>query len=126
VIQGAFQLDTMMLNDKTSTLCLIEKEIAVLRITLTPEQKSQLQHEGSLEICDPIGNRIATLQWEDTLEFVEDVKRQIAASRDKPKVPGNKVLDHLAALENEWTRTGGFDSRYAVEFVDGLRAEDHE
>ncbi len=96
------------------------------QITLTSEQKEKLRQDGSLEILDSEGKHIATVNWEDTSDFVEDIKRQIANSSDQPKVPGRKVLEHLAALENEWARTGGFDKPYAVQFVAGLRQEESQ
>src|SRR4051794_3602975 len=93
----------------------------MVRITLTSEQKERLRQDGSIDIVDSDGKLITTVNWEDTNDFVEDMKRRIAASRDKPKVTGRQVLEHLAALEKEWQRTGGFDKEYALRFVDDLR-----
>lgn len=93
-------------------------------ITLTPDQKDRLREDGSLEILDAEGNRVATLSWEDTTDFVQDLKRKIAESRGKPKVPGKRVLEHLASLEKEWERTGGFTKEFAVQFVTRLREEE--
>lgn len=96
----------------------------MVKITLTSEQRDMLRRDGALALFDVDGNLIAKVNWEDTSDFVEETKRRIAESRDKPKVSGQKVLEHLAALQMEWERTGGFDKEYAVRFVSGLRERD--
>lgn len=96
----------------------------MISIILTPEQKDQMRNDGSLEIRDADGGRIAVLHWEDTPEFLHELKKKIEGSRGQPKVSGKQVLAHLAALEREWNRTGGFTPGEAVRMVEQMRREE--
>lgn len=56
-------------------------------------------------------------------DIIAEAKRRLAAKQG-PGVPGKAVQAHLAALQAEWDRVGGFDQEYARAFLAKLRAED--
>ncbi len=54
---------------------------------------------------------------------------EIAEARKRLRSPGpfyfgEQVQDHLRALEQEWERTGGFDTEYLKAFLARLAEED--
>lgn len=98
----------------------------MVTITLSQEQKERLRREGSLEIRDESGRVIAVIDWEDTPDFADELKRRLDESRGNPKVEGKAVLRHLAVLEQEWKRRGPFEAQTAVDIVRQLRAEESE
>lgn len=95
----------------------------MVRITLTDEQIRRIQqaHEA-VQLCDPKGNVLCTVQYEFTPEFIAELKRR--AGSPGPWFTGEQVQTRLQALQKEWDRTGGFDEAYMHEFLGRLEQSD--
>jgi hypothetical protein len=89
---------------------------------LTPEQAQVVaQAQQSVQVCDSNGNVLGHIEPIGfTQEEIAEAKRRLAS--DQPRYTSQQVLAHLRALEEEWERTGGFDSAYLHAFLDRLRA----
>jgi len=94
----------------------------VLEIVLTEEQARVVEEaDEAISIRDPKGAVIGVI---DPLDAAALRKWQQVRNHIRPGIPGNVAEDHFHALEEEWTRTGGFDSNYAREFLARLRERD--
>ena len=76
----------------------------------------------SVVIRNPNGAVIGAIDPKEA-EWIAEAQRRIAAKQGSG-VPGKMVQAHLAALQAEWDRTGGFDRDYMKAFLAKLRAED--
>src|SRR5437868_5786550 len=92
-------------------LILTEDQARVLRQTLEP-----------LQLCDPQGNVLRTLEPTETEEIIAELKRRAASPG--PRYTGAQVQDRLQTLEKEWNRTGGFDKAYLLGFLERLNQAD--
>ncbi|MBA4063233.1 MAG: hypothetical protein C0501_05880 [Isosphaera sp.] len=91
-------------------------------IVLTDEQARVVAGAtAAVWVRDPSGGLVGTIDPRDA-EWIEVAKRRLAAPRG-PGIPGRTVQAHLAALQAEWDRLGGFDREYALAFLAKLRAE---
>jgi hypothetical protein len=93
------------------------------QITLTEEQARIVAGATEpVEVCDPVGNPLATIQPTITAADIAEAKRRLASKG--PRYSSQQVQAHLQALEQEWERTGGFDRPYMLAFLERLRAQD--
>lgn len=85
------------------------------QITLSEEQANLLAKSiEPLELLDPQGNVVGQVIPKQLAEIIER-SRQVANS-NQPRYSTDEVLAELAALDEEWARTGGFDHQYMQEF----------
>ena len=96
----------------------------MVQITLTEEQARVVQQSQvePLQLCDPHGKVLRTIEPEYTKEYIAELKRRAAAPG--PRFTGAQVQARLQALQQEWDRTGGFDEVYMTEFLARLDAAD--
>jgi uncharacterized protein YmfQ (DUF2313 family) len=95
----------------------------MVRITLTEEQTDRIRQEWErIQLCDPSGNVICTVDPERTPEFLAELKRRSASPG--PWYTGAQVKARLNALQEEWDRTGGFDEAYMRAFLEKLDKAD--
>lgn len=91
-------------------------------IVLTEEQARILSDATTtVVIRKPTGAVVGAIDPREG-EWIVEAKRRLAAPRG-PSIPAKTVQAHLAALQAEWDRTGGFDQEYALAFLAKLRAE---
>ncbi|MBL8800244.1 MAG: hypothetical protein JNM56_40560 [Planctomycetia bacterium] len=80
----------------------------MVQVILTEEQTRRLKQSWeTVQLCDPQGSIICTVQPEMTPEFIAELKRRAASPG--PWFTGAQVQARLRALQEEWDRTGGFD-----------------
>ncbi|HEV3260552.1 MAG TPA: hypothetical protein VG013_27095 [Gemmataceae bacterium] len=95
----------------------------MLHVMLTEEQAARLRRTfESVQLCDPAGNVLLTVEPETTKEFIAELKRRAASPG--PFYTGEQVQARLRALQEEWDRTGGFDEAYMREFLARLDGAD--
>jgi len=93
------------------------------RLFLTPEQAQLLAAAAEpVQICDPQGKVVATVQPPPSAEEIAEVRRR--ASSPGPWYTGAQVQARLRALQEEWDQTGGFDREHMRELLDRLNAVD--
>lgn len=95
-------------------------------IVLTEEQARVVAGATtSVVVRSPNGAVVGALDPKEAGAIAE-AKRRLATERGRG-VSGSTVRAHLAALQAEWDRTGGFDHDYMTAFLAKLRAEErHE
>src|SRR5438552_9250351 len=92
-------------------------------IVLTEEQAKVLAGATTAVVGRaPNGAAVGSLEPREAA-IIAEAKRRLATERGRG-IPGHKVQAHLAALQAEWDRVGGFDQEYMRAFLDKLRAED--
>src|SRR5947209_7419287 len=92
-------------------------------IVLTEEQARVLAGATTaVLIRDPRGATVGLIDPKEA-EVIAEARRRLAAEKGQ-SIPADRVRAHLAALQAEWDRMGGFDLDYARRFLDKLRAED--
>ena len=90
------------------------------KIVLTEEQmKLVRQADSFVQVCDPQGIVLGTIDPELTPEFVAEMKRRAAAPG--PRYTGEQVGNHLRALEQAWKREGPFDENRMREILREMR-----
>jgi hypothetical protein len=91
-------------------------------IVLTDEQTKQLAG-GFIPVLvkDSSGRVVGRLEPTLSPEMIAELKRRAATG---PFYSSDQVRARLQALENEWQRVGGFDSAYALAFLERLNARD--
>lgn len=96
----------------------------MVQILLSEEQARLVQQAAvePLQLCNPQGKVLRTIEPEYTKEFIAELKRR--ASAPGPRYTGAQVQARLQALQAEWDRTGGFDEAYMQEFLKRLNAAD--
>ncbi|HEV3236620.1 MAG TPA: hypothetical protein VGZ25_06500 [Gemmataceae bacterium] len=93
------------------------------QLILTEEQASLLRQAlEPLQLCDPQGNVLRTLEPAESQEVIAELKRRAASPG--PRYSGDQVQARLLALESEWNRTGGFDKTYLLDFLGRLNQAD--
>jgi uncharacterized protein YmfQ (DUF2313 family) len=93
------------------------------RLFLTPEQAQVLAAAAEpVQICDPQGKVVATVQPRPSAEEIAEARRRAASPG--PWYTGTQVQARLRALQEEWDRTGGFDKEYMHELLDRLNEAD--
>ncbi len=91
-------------------------------ITLNEEQTRVFNTAGDAVVVRiPTGETVGTLDPSD-LAIVAECKRRFALG--KKGISHHRVQSHMAALQVEWERTGGFDREYMHEFLEKLRTQD--
>jgi hypothetical protein len=95
-------------------------------IVLTEEQARVVAGATtSVVVRSPNGAVIGAIDPREA-EWIAEAKRRLAEKRG-PGIPSETVRAHLAALQAEWDRVGGFDREYMRAFLAKLRAEEgHE
>src|SRR5438094_569081 len=92
-------------------------------IVLTEEQARVVAGATtSVVVRNPSGAVIGAIDPREA-EWIAEAKRRLAAKQE-PGIPGKTVQAHLAALQAEWDRVGGFDRDYMRAFLAKLRVED--
>ncbi len=95
----------------------------MVQIMLSEEQVRRVrQLLEAVQLCDPEGKVVCTLNPEHSKEFIAELKRRAASPG--PWYTGDQVQARLRALHEEWNRTGGFDEVYMREFLARLDDED--
>ncbi len=88
----------------------------MVRISLTQEQVRRIwNHLEPVQLCDPQGTVVCTLEPDSSKGFLAELKRRAASPG--PWYTGEQVQARLQALQAEWDRTGGFDEDYMREFL---------
>ena len=93
------------------------------RLILTAEQARVVA--GAIEpiqLCDPAGRALATIQPLVSAEELAEAKKRAASPG--PWYTGAQVQARLRALQEEWDRTSGFDEAYLGAFLRGMNAAD--
>jgi hypothetical protein len=92
-------------------------------IVLTEEQARIVAGANStIVIRNPSGITVGSINPKEA-EIIAEARRRHATESGEA-IPGDVVIAHLAALQTEWERVGGFDSDYAKDFLKKLRAEE--
>jgi len=93
------------------------------QIILTQEQADLAAKSlEPVQLCDPVGNIIASIAPVWTMEDIAEAKRALASPG--PWYTGAQVQARLRALQEEWDRVGGFDKAYMRDFLDRLDSVD--
>jgi uncharacterized protein YmfQ (DUF2313 family) len=91
-------------------------------IVLTEEQARVVAGATtSVVVRNPSGTVVAMIDPREA-GWIAEARRRLAAERGSG-VPGKTVQAHLAALQAEWDRVGGFDREYMRAFLAKLRTE---
>jgi hypothetical protein len=91
------------------------------QVFLTPEQAQVVAHAlEPIQLCDPKGNVLATIQPEATAEEIAEAKRRITSPG--PWYSGDQVREHIRVLQEAWEREGGFDKTRMLELLQQVRA----
>jgi len=91
-------------------------------IVLTEEQARVVAGATTAVVVrNPGGAAVGTIDPKEA-EVIAEAKRRLATERGQA-IPGKTVLAHLAALQTEWDRTGGFDRAHMTALLAKLRAE---
>ncbi len=91
-------------------------------IMLTKEQTEILStSSGPVVIRIPTGESVGSLDPHEQL-IIAECKRRLAST--SLRIPHHRVEAHMAALQVEWERTGGFDQVYMNGFLQKLREAD--
>ena len=91
-------------------------------ITLTKEQTEILStSSGPVVVRIPTGESVGSLDPHEQ-RIIAECKRRLTSS--SPRIPHHRVEAHMAALQVEWERTGGFDQEYMNGFLQKLREAD--
>jgi hypothetical protein len=96
----------------------------MVQVVLNQEQARLIQESlvEPIQLCDPQGRVIRTLEPELTPEFITELKRR--AGQPGPRFSGAQVKRHLQRLQEAWDREGGFDVSRMRELLQEIRAED--
>jgi hypothetical protein len=95
----------------------------MLEVILTEEQaKIVARAEGQLVVRDPGGKVVGHIEPKLSSEVIAELKRRAASPG--PWFTSEQVHSRLLALQEEWDRTGGFDTAYARAFVARLNEAD--
>jgi hypothetical protein len=95
----------------------------VATIKLTQEQiRVVCAAISSIQVCDPKGNVLGTVEPEIFPEFICEMQRR--ARSGERGFTGEQVRKHLQALEEAWNREGPFDEKRMLEILDQARAAD--
>jgi hypothetical protein len=92
-------------------------------ITLTEDQARVLNQAGetSVVVQDPAGTTVGVLDPRESAAIAEAKRRM---SYSGPCFTAEQVRNHMAALQAEWDRAGGFDQEYMQRFLAQLRDND--
>ena len=92
-------------------------------VILTEEQsRIVLQAVEPVIVRDYGGKELGRLEPRITAEEIVELKRRAASPG--PWFTGAQVQARLQALQGEWDRSGGFDEKYAQEFLKRLNDAD--
>lgn len=92
-------------------------------IVLTEEQARIVAGATTAVVVrNPSGTVIGAIDPREA-EWIAEAKRRLA-TKQEPGVSGKTVQAHLAALQTEWDRVGGFDREYMRSFLAKLRGEE--
>ncbi|MFL5246039.1 MAG: hypothetical protein ACJ8FY_28545 [Gemmataceae bacterium] len=92
------------------------------QLVLTEEQARLIRQAlEPLQLCDPQGNVLRTIEPELTGEFIAELKRRAASPG--PHYTSEQVQSHLQGLEEAWVREGGFDRSRMHEILRELRSK---
>ena len=96
----------------------------MVQIILTDEQAQRVRRalEQTVQLCDSTGNIVAEIPPEHNAEFLAELKRRAASPG--PWYTSTQVESRLRALQEEWDRTGGFDTAHMHELLKQLSEKD--
>jgi hypothetical protein len=91
-------------------------------IVLTEEQARVLDEAiGIVAVLKPDGVMVGVLDPKEAA-LIAEAKRRLATPG--PRFTSDQIRHHMAALQAEWDRLGGFDKDYMRRFLDELQAAD--
>lgn len=92
-------------------------------VVLTAEQaRAVKESQRPIQVCDPQGNLLGYIApLVSSEQDIADAQQRLASSQ--PRYTSEQVKEHLHALDEEWSRTGGFDEAHQRAFLDRRRSE---
>lgn len=94
-------------------------------ILLTDDQaKTLAESHEPVEFRHAAGTVVVKVDPYDA-QALASFRRHKSEGAKVPGIPGSRVREHLAALQAEWDRTGGFDRAHLHAILEKLHAEDN-
>jgi hypothetical protein len=103
---------------------MVGEEETMKEVFLTDEQAKLIAEATEpIELRDAAGTVVVKVDPIDA-QALADHRRRKQRGPSGSAISGGRVRAHLAALQAEWERTGGFDEGHLRKVLEKLRAED--